>query len=186
MNATHAFLLLALIAPSQAFAQLDSCTLVDKIAAISYGQANEALKRNWTEAARSAAFFFWTVHDLGDCPLSKKMGGYMTANGLVRGTEPTGPDGITSKFQASLALPSTTKFAQVAGNYVKAVIAPQTIVVNGLTYRLQGALPNEVFTQQAIDVFLKDVNKSDIGGVAADRSALTQWADIPVIPGIYK
>lgn len=186
MNANHTFLLLAIIAPSQAFAQLDNCALVDKIAAISYGQANEALKRNWTEAARSAAFFFWTVHDLGDCPLSKEMGGYMTTNGLVRGTEPTGPVGITSKFQASLALPSTTKFAQVAGNYAKAVIAPQTIVVNGLTYRLQGAMPNGVFTQQAIDVFLKDVNKSDIGGVTADRGVLKQWADVPVIPSVFK
>lgn len=185
MNATRAFHLLAFLVPSVAVAQTGNCGLVDQIAATSYDRAVDAMQRKWVEAARSAAYFFWYVHDLGDCQLTKAMGVHMTNNNLGRGTEPTGPSSA-SKFQASLTLPSTTKFAQVAGNYEKGVFAPETVVVNGLTYRLEGAQAGGVLTHQAIDAFLKDHEKRELGGVAADRALLKQWADLPVTPGVVK
>jgi len=176
-----------LVLPTAALAQLKpvNCQLIESIAETTYVRANAALQKNWTEAASSAAFFFWHVHDLGECPLSRKMATHMTASGLVRGTEPSGPSATGAiSLRTSLTLPSTTRFTQVEGQQTNALLAPEFIVVNGLTYRLQGAGQAASFSREAVEGFLRDPARLQLGTAVIDCSALGQWQGLPISPAV--
>lgn len=168
--------LLALCAHASA-----DCGVIDNVAATSYERANEALSKGWAEAAHSAAYFFWYVHDLADCQLTRTMAVHMTKAGLVRGTVPTGP-AATPSSRILVSVPSSANFAQASGSFVKGMYAPETLVVNGATYKLQAEPTSSAISKTAIEEFLRDSNRTSIGGYAVDKDVLQQWKSVPVSP----
>jgi hypothetical protein len=179
MNVIRKFLLsVTFVASSAAQA---NCPLAEKVAATSYERANEALFKGWNEAANSAAYFFWYVHDLSDCPLTKTMATHMTKAGLAKGTQPVGPaTGPSSKIYVSI--PSGSNFASATGTFGKAIFAPEVVVVNGATYKLLMAPSSTAVTKTTIDALLGDAGQTKLNGITVDKEVLMQWKAVPASP----
>ena len=179
MNVIRKCLLSATFVASSA-AQAN-CTLLDNVAGTSYQRANEALSKGWNEAANSAAYFFWYVHDLGDCRLTKTMAAHMTKAGLVKGTQPVGPaPGSSSKI--SVSIPSGSNFAPATGTFAKAIFAPEAVVVNGATYKLWTAPSSTAVTKTTIEELLGDAAQTKLNGITVDKEVLKQWKAVPASP----
>jgi hypothetical protein len=158
-----------------------NCKLLDDVAGTSYQRANEALSKGWSEAASSAAYFFWYVHDLGDCQLTKTMAAHMTKAGLGKGTQPVGPaPGSSSKI--SVSIPSGSNFAPATGTFAKGIFAPEAVVVNGATYKLWTTPSSTVVPKTTIEELLGDAAQTKLNGITVDKEVLKQWKAVPTSP----
>lgn len=158
-----------------------NCKILEDVAATSYKRANEALAKGWQEAANSAAYFFWYVHDLGDCNLTKAMATQMTKAGLSKGTQPVGP-APSSSSKILVSIPSDTQYAANTGSSAQGVIAPEALVVNGAIYKLWTNPSSVTVSKKSIDDLLADTSQTKLNGIAVDKELLRQWKTVPTSP----
>lgn len=175
-----ALVLISTLLGTTAMAQTN-CKILDDLAATAYKSANEALAKDWQEAANSAAYFFWYVHDLGDCNLTKTMATYMTRAGLVKGTQPVGPAWSTKLL---VSVPSGTDYAAATSSSAQGFFAPEALVVNGATYKLSTPPSSVTVSKKAVEDYLRDANQTKINGITVDKELLQQWKTVPLSPAL--